>query len=142
MLQSPIVENNPMFDTLSFSKKMQKAGMTEMIADELAYSLRDMHSNHFESLLTKEEFQKFEKEIRSEIEDIRSEIDGLLTKEEFQKFEKEIRSEIENIHNEFEKMVTKKEFDIKIKNLELSITIKMGLIMATGISVLGLMIKM
>ena len=76
-----------------------------------------------------------------------------LQKTEFQNFEKEIRKEIEYIHddiqeirvefkNEIEKMVTKTEFNTKIKNLELNMTIKMGVIMATGIGILAMIIKM
>jgi hypothetical protein len=180
MLKSPLIENLTMFDTLSFSQKMQKVGMTELLANELAYTLRDMNVGHFNTLLTREEFKNFEKEICFEIEEIRGEMKNLVTKTEFQNFEKEIRFEIEEIHgemknlvtktefqnfekemrqeieyihddiqeirvefkNEIEKMVTKTEFNTKIKNLELNITIKMGAIMATGISILTMIIKM
>ena len=153
MLQSPLINDLNMFDTLSFSKKMQKAGMTELLANELAYTLRDMNVGHFNTLLTREEFKNFEKEIRFEIEEIRGEMKNLVTKAEFQNFEKEMRKEIEYIHddiqeirvefkNEIEKMVTKTEFNTKIKNLELNITIKMGVIMATGIGILTMIIKM
>ncbi len=153
MLKSPLIENLTMFDTLSFSKKMQKVGMTELLANELAYTFRDMNVGHFNTLLTREEFKNFEKEIRFEIEEIRGEMKNLVTKTEFQNFEKEMRKEIEYIHddiqeirvefkNEIEKMVTKTEFNTKIKNLELNITIKMGVIMATGIGILTMIIKM
>jgi len=78
MPQTPIINDLNMFDTLSFSQKMQKAGMTEILANELAFSLRDMNVNHFDLLLTREEFQRFEKEIRND----------------FHNFEKEIHAEI------------------------------------------------
>ena len=137
MPQTPIINDLNMFDTLSFSQKMQKSGMTEILANELAFSLRDMNVNHFDLLLTREEFQRFEKEIRND----------------FYNFEKEIHAEIDEVRhevkevriefkNEIEKLVTKTEFNTKIKNLELSITIKMGVIVTAGISVLGMMIKM
>ena len=146
MLQSPLINDLNMFDTLSFSQKMQKAGMTEILANEMAFTLRDMNVGHFNKLLTREEFQKFEKEVRIEME-------NLVTKTEFQNFENEMRKEIEYIHddiqeirvefkNEIEKMVTKTEFNTKIKNLELNITIKMGAIMAAGIGILTMIIKM
>jgi hypothetical protein len=149
-----------MFDTLSFSKKMQKVGMTELLANELAYTLRDMNVGHFNTLLTREEFKNFEKEIcfeieeiRGEVKEVRDEMKNLVTKTEFQNFENEMRKEIEYIHddiqeirvefkNEIEKMVTKTEFNTKIKNLELNITVKMGAIMVAGISVLTMIIKM
>ena len=179
MLQSPLINDLNMFDTLSFSQKMQKAGMTEILANELAFTLRDMNVGHFNTLLTRQEFKNFEKEICFEIEEIRGEMENLVTKTEFKNFEKEIRFEIENLvtktefknfekeiriemenlvtktefknfekeirvefKNEIEKMVTKTEFNTKIKNLELNITIKMGAIMATGIGILTMIIKM
>jgi len=126
MPQTPIINDLKMFDTLSFSQKMQKSGMTEILANELAFSLRDMNLNHFDLLLTREEFQRFEKEIYAEMDEVRHEV-------------KEVRIEFKN---EIEKLVTKTEFNTKIKNLELSITIKMGVIVTAGISVLGMMIKM
>ena len=132
MLQSPLINDLNMFDTLSFSQKMQKAGMTEILANEMAFTLRDMNVGHFNTLLTRQEFKNFEKEIRIEME-------NLVTKTEFQNFEKEIRVEFKN---EIEKMVTKTEFNTKIKNLELNITIKMGAIMAAGIGILTMIIKM
>ena len=152
MLQSPLINDLNMFDTLSFSQKMQKAGMTEILANEMAFTLRDMNVGHFNTLLTRQEFKNFEKEIRIEMEnlvtktefknfekEIRFEIENLVTKTEFKNFEKEIRVEFKN---EIEKMVTKTEFNTKIKNLELNITIKMGVIMAAGISILTMIIKM
>ena len=152
MLQSPLINDLNMFDTLSFSQKMQKAGMTEILANEMAFTLRDMNVGHFNTLLTRQEFKNFEKEIRIEMEnlvtktefqnfekEIRFEIENLVTKTEFKNFEKEIRVEFKN---EIEKMVTKTEFNTKIKNLELNITIKMGVIMATGIGILTMIIKM
>ena len=152
MLQSPLINDLNMFDTLSFSQKMQKAGMTEILANEMAFTLRDMNVGHFNTLLTRQEFKNFEKEIRIEMEnlvtktefqnfekEIRFEIENLVTKTEFKNFEKEIRVEFKN---EIEKMVTKTEFNTKIKNLELNITIKMGAIMATGIGILTMIIKM
>jgi len=117
MLKSPLIENLTMFDTLSFSQKMQKVGMTELLANELAYTLRDMNVGHFNTLLTREEFKNFEKEICFEIEEIRGEMKNLVTKTEFQNFEKEIRFEIEEIRgevkevrDEMKNLVTKTEF--------------------------------
>ena len=137
MPQTPIINDLNMFDTLSFSQKMQKAGMTEILANELSFSLRDMNVNHFDLLLTREEFQRFEKEIRNDFHNFEKEIHAEI--EEVRDEVKEVRIEFKN---EIEKLVTKTEFNTKIKNLELSITIKMGVIVTTGISILAMMIKM
>ena len=118
--------------------------MTEILANELALSLRDMNVNHFDLLLTREEFQRFEKEIRNDFYNFEKEIHAEI--DEVRNDIDEVRHEVKEVRiefkNEIEKLVTKTEFNTKIKNLELSITIKMGFIMTAGISVLGMMIKM
>ena len=121
MQNSPFVENN-MFNTLAFSKKMQNVGMTQEVAEELASTFFNIHINQFENLLTKNEFCKFENEIKHEIDGVKKEIDG--------------------IKNEMENFVTKKEFYAETKNLSLNITIKMGIIMTAGIGVLSLLLKL
>jgi septal ring factor EnvC (AmiA/AmiB activator) len=173
MINSPLIENN-MFDTLTFSKKMQNAGMTQNLAEQLAYSLLNFQNNQFENLLTKNEFKKFEKEVRRDIEDVKSDIEEVKNDieevkndiEEVKNDIEEVKNDIEEVKNDIEEvrwdieefraeiksirfdfkndvenLVSKKEFNLKMKNLELNITIKMGLIMASGIGILALLIK-
>jgi hypothetical protein len=128
MPHSPIANINMIFDTLTFAEKMHKAGMTETLAKQLAYQLRDINNHNFGLLLTKDEFKKFENEVHQFKSEFKNEIEKMVTKIEFK--------------NEIEKMVTKIEFNEKIKNLELAITIKLGFIMVSGITILGLLIKM
>ncbi len=125
MQNTPLIEKN-MFNTLAFSKKMQNVGMTQAVSEELASTLLNMHVNQFENLLTKNQFCKFEIEIKKEI---KKEIDG-------------VRKEIDEVKNELENFVTKKEFYAEMKNLSLNLTIKMGVIMTTGVGALGLLIKL
>jgi len=125
MQNTPLIEKN-MFNTLAFSKKMQNVGMTQAVSEELASTLLNMHVNQFENLLTKNEFCKFEIEIKKEI---KKEIDG-------------VRKEIDEVKNELENFVTKKEFYAEMKNLSLNLTIKMSVIMTTGVGALGLLIKL
>ena len=141
MQNTPLIEKN-MFNTLAFSKKMQNVGMTQAVSEELASTLLNMHVNQFENLLTKNEFCKFEIEIRKEME-------NFVTKNEFSRFENEIkkeidgvRKEIDEVKSEMENFVTKKEFYAEMKNLSLNLTIKMGVIMTTGVGALGLLIKL
>ena len=141
MQNTPLIEKN-MFNTLAFSKKMQNVGMTQAVSEELASTLLNMHVNQFENLLTKNEFCKFEIEIKNEIE-------NFVTKNEFSRFENEIkkeidgvRKEIDEVKSELENFVTKKEFYAEMKNLSLNLTIKMGVIMTTGVGALGLLIKL
>ncbi len=152
MINSPLIENN-MFDTLTFSKKMQNAGMTQNVAEQLAYSLLNFQNNQFENLLTKNEFKKFETEVRRNIENVKSDIQEVKNDIEEVKNDieevrwdiEEFRAEIKSIRfdfkNDVENLVSKKEFNLKMKNLELNITIKMGLMMASGIGILALLIK-
>jgi|APGre2960657505_1045072.scaffolds.fasta_scaffold24799_2 hypothetical protein len=141
MQNTPLIEKN-MFNTLAFSKKMQNVGMTQAVSEELASTLLNMHVNQFENLLTKNEFCKFEIEIKNEME-------NFVTKNEFSRFENEIkkeidgvRKEIDEVKSELENFVTKKEFYAEMKNLSLNLTIKMGVIMTTGVGALGLLIKL
>jgi hypothetical protein len=161
MQNTPLIEKN-MFNTLAFSKKMQNVGMTQAVSEELASTLLNTHVNQFENLLTKNEFCKFEIEIKNEIEnfvtknefsrfenEIKKEIENFVTKNEFSRFENEIkkeidgvRKEIDEVKSELENFVTKKEFYAEMKNLSLNLTIKMGVIMTTGVGALGLLIKL
>ena len=141
MQNTPLIEKN-MFNTLAFSKKMQNVGMTQAVSEELSSTLLNMHVNQFENLLTKNEFCKFEIEIKNEME-------NFVTKNEFSRFENEIkkeidgvRKEIDEVKSEMENFVTKKEFYAEMKNLSLNLTIKMGVIMTTGVGALGLLIKL
>ena len=141
MQNTPLIEKN-MFNTLAFSKKMQNVGMTQAVSEELASTLLNMHVNQFENLLTKNEFCKFEIEIKNEME-------NFVTKNEFSRFENEIkkeidgvRKEIDEVKSELENFITKKEFYAEMKNLSLNLTIKMGVIMTTGVGALGLLIKL
>jgi len=141
MFSSPLFENN-MFNTLAFFKKMQNVGMTQEIAEELALTFLNINNNQFENLVNKQDFSKFEIEIKSEIAKIKSEIaeikldmKNFVTKQEFFEFKNEIKSEMENF-------ITKKEFYAEMKNLSLNLTVKMGIIMTTGIGALGLLIKL
>ena len=156
MQNSPFVENN-MFNTLAFSKKMQNVGMTQEVAEELASTLFNLHLNQFENLLTKKEFSRFEGEIKKEIDGVKYEIDGVKkeidgvkheidgVKHEIGGVKKEIdgvKREIDGVKREMENFVTKKEFYAETKNLSLNLTIKMGIIMTAGISVLSLILKL
>ena len=166
----PFVENN-MFNTLVFSKKMQSVGLSQAVSEELASTLFNLHVNQFENLFNKSDFGKFEIEIKKEMEnfvtktdfgkfeiEIKNDIDGV--KNDFSKFEIEIKKDIDGVKkdidgvkNEFSKFeieikknlenfITKKEFYAETKNLSLSITIKLGVIMVAGVGALALLIKL
>jgi len=132
-----------MFDTLTFSQKMQNAGMDSKLADELAFSLRDMNKSHFDILLTRDEFKKSEEKIHNDFKEFKQEMqsDFREFKEEMQSDFREFKEEMQSSFKIFKEEI-RIEFGNKLKNLELSITVRMGIMMATGISIIGLMIKM
>ncbi len=50
-------------DTLQFSKRLQKAGLQEAVANELAETLKDAQSQSLEGLATKQDLAILEKDI-------------------------------------------------------------------------------
>ena len=64
-------------DTLIFSKKMQKAGMSQKLSEQLAVNLKVMQFGFIENLLTKDEFRVFQKEVSFEIKDLRDNFKGM-----------------------------------------------------------------
>ena len=44
-------------DTLKFSDRMQKAGLSKKAADELAEAMKEMQTNSIENLVTKQDLQ-------------------------------------------------------------------------------------
>ena len=83
----------------------------------------------------RKDMEQFKDEIRAEINLIRIEM---------KEFKEEIRKDMEQfkeeIHNLIEKV--KIEFSQNLKNLELNLTVKLGMIMATGIGIVGLITKL
>ena len=181
-------------DSLVFSKNMQKAGMSQKISEQLAISLKVMQFGFIETLLTKDEFRVFQKEVSLEIKDLRDNSKALQSdmkdlrkdmqdfkseirqdmqdfkseirqdikefkseirqdmqdfkseiRQDMQDFKSEIRQDIKEfkteIRSDIENLVSKKEFYSEMKNLSLNLTIKMGVIMGTGIGIIGIITK-
>jgi hypothetical protein len=105
---------------------MHKARMTEILAKELAFQLYDINNHNFGLLLPKLNLMNLKMKLANSK----------------MKLIKIFKIFVLEFKNEIEKMVTKIKFNEKIKNLELAIIIKLGFIMVSGISILGLLIKM
>ena len=152
-------EINPSFmlDTLSFSQNMQQAGMSKDIADKLAINLKNLQINQIENLLTKKEFNIFEKEMINFQETNKDSRDELKTnikelKVDIGDFKKEIKVDIQELRTEMsdfkkevkadmDNLLSKKEFYNEIQKVNLNLTIKLGAIMVTGIGLNGILIK-
>ena len=151
-------------DTLVFSKKMQKAGMSQKLSEQLAVNLKVMQFGFIETLLTKDEFRVFQKEVSFEIKDLRDNFKSMqddikdlkhdlkdlkndmnALQKDMQEFKIEIRQDMQEfkdeIKGEIENLVSKKEFYSEMKNLSLNLTIKMGVIMGAGIAIIGVITK-
>lgn len=50
-------------DTLQFSKRLQKAGLQEQVADELAEVLKETHAQSLEGLATKQDLELLKRDI-------------------------------------------------------------------------------
>ena len=71
-------------DTLAFSKRMQKAGLEQRTADELAEAIKETHSQSIENFATKADLEnkinQSESKLEQKIELVRKEIE--LSKQE------------------------------------------------------------
>jgi hypothetical protein len=100
-------EINPssMLDTLSFSQNMQQAGMSKDTADKLAINLKNLQINQIENLLTKKEFNIFEKEMinfQANIKDSKNELKTNIKelKVDIGDFKKEVKVDIHELRTE------------------------------------------
>jgi len=166
---------NFIIDTLVFSKNMQKAGMNRRLSDQLANNVKEIQFDFIKTLITKDEFRSFQKDVNLEIKDLRKDIKDLQNdvndlqndvkdlqndvkylqkdmnyfkdeiRNNMQDFQKEIKEDIQDfrkeIQNEIQNLISKQEFYSEIKNLSLNLTIKMGVIMGTGIGIIGILTK-
>jgi hypothetical protein len=130
----------------------------------LAINLKNLQINQIENLLTKKEFNIFEKEMinfQENIKDSRNELKtnikelkvdiGDFKKEakvDIENFKEELRGDIQELRTEMvdfkkevkadmDNLLSKKEFYNEIQKANLSLTIKLGSIMVTGVGVIG-----
>ena len=125
-------------DTLIFSKKMQKAGMSQKLSEQLAVNLKVMQFGFIENLLTKDEFRVFQKEVSFEIKDLRDNFKGMQNdikdlkhdlkdlkndmnalQKDMQEFKDEIRQDMREFKDEIREDMQefKKEIKGEIENL-------------------------
>ena len=88
----------------------------------------------------RQEMQDFKDEIRKEMLDFKNKI-----RREIQDFKSEINLTLKTFKDEFDlkisKMATKEELHNELQKLSMSMTIRMGIIMSTGIGIIGYLIK-
>ena len=129
------MQAQPAFDTHAFVKRLTRAGMPEDQAEVLANGQADL----YERLVTKE---YFEFTLTHELEKLRVELKHDIDKVQanLEQVKAELKHDIETLRAELE--ITKTELKRDIKEMEQKLTIKLGAIVAIGITVLSVLDKL
>lgn len=122
------------FDTLKFSKRLKEAGVPSAQAEAEAEVLSEIFAVNLQELPTKEDLQAVKEELRHEIKEVRSEINEL--RDEVKAEIKDVRHEIQDVRKDMVSM--EQRFDIKLEKLEMSLLVKMGIMLA---SVAGIVVS-
>ena len=146
-------------DTLQFSKRMQKAGLEEKVANELAEAINESQSHSVERLATKEdlriieqtnkqEFKLFEQASRQENTSLKEDIKSL-----GQKIEQDIKSLGQKINQDIRSLDQKiSSLDQKVdlirmelaKDIEIAkkdMIIRLGSLIALAVGIIAALIK-
>ncbi|UAW63801.1 CCDC90 family protein [Mycoavidus sp. HKI] len=140
------------FDTLKFSKRLKEAGVPSAQAEAEAEVLSEIFAVNLQELPTKEDLQAVKEELRHEIKEVRSEINELRdeVKADINELRDEVKAEIKDVRHEIQDvrheiqdvrkdMVSMEQrFDIKLEKLEMSLLVKMGIMLA---SVAGIVVS-
>lgn len=151
------------FDTLKFSKRLKEAGVPSAQAEAEAEVLSEIFAVNLQELPTKEDLQAVKEELRHEIKEVRSEINELRdevkadinelrdeVKADINELRNEVKAEIKDVRHEIQDvrheiqdvrkdMVSMEQrFDIKLEKLEMSLLVKMGIMLA---SVAGIVVS-
>lgn len=93
---STLAMNLTSIDTLAFSKRMQKAGLAQKTADELAEALKETHSQSIENFATKSDLEnkidKSESKLEQKIDLVRKDVE--MVRKELQLSIESTKSEI------------------------------------------------
>ena len=135
------MQAQPTFDTHVFVKRLTRAGMPEDQAEVLANGQADL----YERLVTKEyfeftlkhELEKLRAELKNDIEKLRAELKRDIDK--VQANLEIVRAELEITKNELKRDI--KELKRDIKEMEQKLTIKLGVFLVIGITVLSALDK-
>ena len=133
-------------DTLQFSKRMQKVGLKPEVADELAEALQEVNLQSIENLTTKADLSIATTELRSEIKTVKPDL-----KAEIQEVRNELKAEIQEVRIQLKAEIQEVRTELKAVEsdlrtaIELSkkdVIIKLGSLMAIGVTILAALIKL
>jgi len=117
-------------DTLQFARRMQKAGLDQKVAEELAEAIKESQSQSLESLATKEDLKAIEQTSKQD----------LRLFEENQKHDiKALRQDIKALEHNMDHKLDLVRTEMEM--LKKDIIIKLGGLMAVGISIIAVLIK-
>ena len=118
------MQPQPAFDTHAFVKRLTRAGMPEDQAEILSQGQADL----YERLVTKE---YFEFTLNHELEKLKAELKHDIDK---------VQANLEIVRAELE--ITKTELKRDIKEMEQKLTIKLGVFLVIGVTVLAVLDKL
>lgn len=140
-------------DTLQLSKRMQKAGLDQKVADELAEVIKESNSHSTESLATKEDLKAIEQTSKQDFklfeqmqkQDLKS------LDQSIKSLDKDLRNEMESLRNEMESLSQSLNQSIKsldkdlrqeMELLKKDIVIKLGSLIALAVGIIAALIKL
>ena len=125
------MQPQPTFDTHAFVKRLTRAGMPEDQAEVLANGQSDL----YERLVTKEHLEQrlgaLELTLRNELEKLRAELKHDIDK---------VQANLEITRTELKRDI--KELQRDIKEMEQKLTIKLGVLLVIGVTVLSVLDKL
>ena len=117
------------FDTLGYAQRLRTAGVSQEQAEAHAEAARDFIMGE---LVTRSDLQS---EIRAVRTDLRSEIQAVRS---------DLHSEIQTVRSDLQSEIwaVKSELQAAIDGLSLRLTLRLGVMLATGIGILAALIKL
>jgi hypothetical protein len=122
-------------DTLQFSRRMQNAGLSQNIAEELAEAIKDSTSISTENIATKQDLQEVKRDIEITNKDLKAAVINL--RHEIKTSESSLRQEIKTVESSLRQEIKTVESSLRqeIKMSEQRITIRIGAMVTIAIAV-------
>jgi peptidoglycan hydrolase CwlO-like protein len=122
-------------DTFPTYRQLKSAGFTEVQAEVLIESFRNLNEELAKGFVTKEEFNTAIDELKAQIQEIRAEL-----KSEISDVKSELKSEILQLRNEI--ATNKLELNSKTDLLGKELAIKIGYMLAASIGLIVVLTKL
>ncbi|HTV45641.1 MAG TPA: hypothetical protein VMF05_10025 [Stellaceae bacterium] len=124
------------FDSLSFAKKLRDAGIPQDQAEAHAEAAREFIMLE---LVTRHDLDTARRELQSAIDATRHDLEASIAT-----LRRELQSAIDATRHDLEASIAtlRRELEASIDNLGLRLTVRMGVMLAAGLSLLGAVLKL